>query len=530
MIRGLRHFLRLVSAARVMARHDALFELDLAKDNLPPAALALRPLAKLRLPFERKVETSGDMAERLSAALAELGPSYIKLGQFLATRPDMIGPELAGDLGSLRDQLPPFEQKEAIRIIEDQLGASIGTLYESFSEPIAAASIAQVHKATLKNEDGSTREVAVKVLRPDVEARFQRDLDAFFWAAEKLETLVPETRRLRPRAGVETLANSVELEMDLRLEAAAMSEMAENTAEDPGFRVPEVEWNRTARHVLTLEWIDAVPAGDVEALKAAGHDMKRLGNRVIQNFLLHATRDGFFHADMHQGNLFVDGDGTLIPVDFGIMGRLDERSRRFLAEILYGFVKRDYQRVAEVHFEAGYVPPHKDVATFAQALRSIGEPIFGKEAKDVSMGKLLAQLFLVTEQFDMTMRPELILLQKTMVVVEGVARSFDPEHNIWEASEPILADWMMRRIGPEARLQEAADGAMALGRSLSQLPELLARAERTLDAAGNPEGMRLHPESLKAIREAENEGGRGTRAALWLGAFSILGLLLLQIF
>ncbi|MGK2741920.1 2-polyprenylphenol 6-hydroxylase [Tepidicaulis sp. LMO-SS28] len=530
MIRALRNIRSLVRAARVMARHDALFELDLAKDNLPPIALALRPFAKLRFPWERRVAAEGDIADRLSAALSELGPSYIKLGQFLATRPDMIGPELAGDLGLLRDQIPPFDQAEAEAMIEEQLGAPVPELFETFSHPVAAASIAQVHKATVRNADGTVRDVAVKVLRPDVEARFRRDLDAFFWVAEKLERFFPETQRLRPVAGVQTLAASVELEMDLRLEAAAMSEMAENTKGDPGFRVPEVDWNRTARQVLTLEWIDATPAGDREALIEAGHDMKRLGNRVIQNFLLHATRDGFFHADMHQGNLFVAGDGTLIPVDFGIMGRLDERSRRFLAEILYGFVKRDYARVAEVHFEAGYVPGHKDVATFAQALRSIGEPIFGKDAQDVSMGKLLAQLFLVTEQFDMAMRPELLLLQKTMVVVEGVARFYDPEHNIWEASEPILADWMMRKLGPEARLQEAAGGMMALGRRFGELPDLLDRAERAIDQATDPKGIRLHPDSLTAIREAENKGGRMGRAALWLGALSLFGLLLTQIF
>lgn len=520
-----------------MTRYDALFPPEFEED-VPGFVKVGRTLASIRLPWEPKGrepkgDASGDIVQRLSTALETLGPSYIKLGQFLATRSDIIGPELAGDLAALRDRLPPFGKQAAEAIIESELGAPVSSLYLEFSEPIAAASIAQVHKAKIAIADETTcadhtittRDVAVKVLRPGVEERFARDLDSFFWVAELAEKLNPAARRLRPMQVVQTLADSVALEMDLRLEAAAMSEMAENVAHDADFRVPEIDWLRTSRRVMTLEWVDGIPAGDRDALVAAGHDMKALGTRVIQTFLTHALRDGFFHADMHQGNLFIGEGGTLIAVDFGIMGRLDQRSRRFLAEILFGFVRRDYRRVAEVHFEAGYVPADKSVDNFAQALRSIGEPIFGKTAKDVSMGRLLAQLFLVTDQFEMATRPELILLQKTMVVVEGVARDFDPEHNIWESAEPVLAAWIAEKFGPEGRIQEAADGAVALGRVLSHLPDFLERAEKAARAISDnidEDGFRLHPQTVRDLALAEKASRRWSRIALWVGALSLL--------
>ena len=537
MIRSLRNISRLVRAGRIMARYDALFPPEF-EDDVPGIVKVGRALAAIRLPWEPKADVGGDVIQRLSTALETLGPSYIKLGQFLATRPDIIGPELAGDLAALRDRLPPFGKKVAEDIIESEFGQPVSALYLEFSEPIAAASIAQVHKAKISvgdendNQTLNTRDVAVKVLRPGVEERFARDLDSYFWIAELAEKLNPAAKRLRPVQVVQTLADSVALEMDLRLEAAAMSEMAENVAHDTDFRVPEIDWLRTSRRVMTLEWVDGIPAGDREALVAAGHDMPALGTRVIQTFLTHALRDGFFHADMHQGNLFVGEDGALIAVDFGIMGRLDQRSRRFLAEILFGFVRRDYRRVAEVHFEAGYVPADKNLDNFAQALRSIGEPIFGKNAQDVSMGRLLAQLFLVTDQFDMATRPELILLQKTMVVVEGVARDFDPAHNIWESAEPILAAWIAEKFGPEGRIQEAADGAVALGRVLSHLPDFLERAEKAAHAISDnidQDGFRLHPQTVRALAEAEKANRRWSRVALWVGALSLFVVAVAQI-
>lgn len=534
MLRSVRSLARLTRAARVLGRHDALFPLEL-REEMPAILLALMPLAKLRLPWEGAREAASGEAganagERLASALAALGPAYIKLGQFLATRPDIIGAELADDLTSLQDKLPPFPMEEARQLIEEGLGKSVGEIFSFLSEPIAAASIAQVHRARTRASEThpAERDVAVKVLRPGIEKRFGDDLESFFWAAERIERNYAPARRLRPVEIVQTLADSVKLEMDLRLEAAAMSEMAENTAKDQGFRVPQIDWERTSKRVMTMEWIEGIPASDRDALADAGHDMKRLGCQVIQSFLLHAMRDGFFHADMHQGNLFVDAEGRLVAVDFGIMGRIGPNERRFMAEILYGLIMRDYVRVAEIHFEAGYVPGSKSKYAFAQALRSVAEPIFGRPARDVSMGKLLAQLFQVTEQFDMHTRPELLLLQKTMVVVEGVARDFDPDHNIWESAEPVLKAWMVERMAPEARLEEAAAGALQLGRMMSHLPEVLDRAERTarlLAENVDEDGVRIHPSSAERIAEAQERRERRS-PLVWL-AIGALGALLL---
>ncbi|ABS65255.1 2-polyprenylphenol 6-hydroxylase [Parvibaculum lavamentivorans DS-1] len=534
MLRSFRSLARLTRAARVLGRHDALVPLEL-RQEMPGILLALMPLAKLRLPWEQPLEEkSAHAGERLATALAALGPAYIKLGQFLATRPDVIGPELAADLSSLQDKLPPFPMAEARRIIEEGLGKPVDILFSSLSTPIAAASIAQVHRGQTPPDDAHPqgRDVAVKVLRPDVEARFAEDIESFFWVAERIERSYAPARRLKPVEIVQTLADSVTIEMDLRLEAAAMSEMAENTANDPGFRVPLIDWERTARHVVTMEWIEGIPASDRAALVAAGHDMRRLGTQVIQSFLMHAMRDGFFHADMHQGNLFVDAEGRLVAVDFGIMGRIGPNERRFLAEILYGIVTRDYARVAEIHFEAGYVPRTKSIHAFAQALRAVAEPIFGRPSRDVSMGKLLAQLFQVTEQFDMKTRPELLLLQKTMVVVEGVARHFDPDHNIWESAEPVLKSWMIERMAPETRIEEAAAGAMQLGRMMSNLPEVLDRAERTarlLAENVDEEGVRIHPSSADAIARARERQGY-LRPLLWVAIGAAGALLLAKLF
>lgn len=548
MFRAISNSIRLARAARELGRHDALFPLEL-RQEMPKLLLMLLPLAKIRLPWEEEPEhIEGSAGERLAAALANLGPSYIKLGQFLATRPDVIGTDLAADLTSLQDKLPPFPTEEARRIIAEDLGKPVDELYDSFSEAIAAASIAQVHHAhtmpkPAEPEGGAEEvaealgvpadetapdrrlDVAVKVLRPNVEARFADDLDSFFWAAETIERLYEPARRLRPVEVVQTLADSVRLEMDLRLEAAAISEMAQNTANDAGFRVPAVDWERTARRVLTIEWVDGIPASDREALVDAGHDMKALGRQVIQSFLTHALRDGFFHADMHQGNLFVDADGVLVAVDFGIMGRIGPHERRYLADILMGFLLRDYSRIADVHFEAGYVPRTKSRHAFAQALRSIGEPIWGKSLGELSMSRLLSQLFQVTEQFDMRTRPELILLQKTMVVVEGVARHFDPDHNIWESAEPVVKEWITGQATPEHRLEEAAAGAVQMGRVLANLPDVLERAERvTRLLADNvdDQGVRIHPGSLNSETR--------THPVLWLIAGALIALLAVAIF
>ena len=510
MIAGLSHLARLGRAGFVFAREGVLALIDTTRLPLPARA-AVR-IARL---IERPASTVA--ANRLAAALTRLGPTYVKLGQFLATRPDVVGVALARDLETLQDKMAPFPQAAAERTLELAFERPLGDLVVCFGPPVAAASIAQVHRAEVLAA-GSRRPVAIKVLRPGIERRFWADLDAFTFAARRAEQWSVEARRLRLIEVVETLRRTVTIEMDLRLEAAALSEMAENTRDDPDFRVPAVDWDLTARDVLTLEWIEATPLNERARLEARGFDLPALGRAVIQTFLRHALRDGFFHADMHPGNLFVDDDGRLVAVDFGIMGRLGQKERRFLAEILYGFITRNYHRTAEVHFEAGYVPRHHSVESFAQAIRAIGEPIHNRTAEEISMAKLLMLLFEVTGLFDMRTRPELLLLQKTMVVVEGVARALDPKLDMWKVAEPVVREWMERHLGAAGRLEDAVEGAGEVGRFLGGLPSLLSRGAvlvEQLDAITR-DGLVLAPETVAAIGRAEARRNRWTAVALWV--------------
>jgi ubiquinone biosynthesis protein len=504
------HLVRLSRAGVVFAREGVLALVDVNKLPLPARA-ALRCARLIERP------SGAGAAVRLAAALTRLGPSYVKLGQFLATRPDVVGMALARDLESLQDKMAPFAQGEAEAAVAGALGKPLREVFASFGPAVAAASIAQVHRAEVDDAQGH-RPVAVKVLRPGIERRFKVDLDAFRFAAGAAENMSAEARRLRFVEVVDTLARSVTIEMDLRLEAAAIAEMAENTKDDPDFRVPAVDWERTARDVLTLEWIDATPLSDRARVEATGFDLKHLARALIQTFLRHALRDGFFHADMHPGNLFVDDAGHLIAVDFGIMGRLGPNERRFLAEILYGFITRDYRRTAEVHFEAGYVPPRHSVESFAQAIRAIGEPIHNRPASEISMAKLLTLLFEITGLFDMRTRPELLLLQKTMVVVEGVARSLDPDLDMWATAEPVVREWVERHLGPAGRIEDAAEGAAEVGRFLGGVPGLLARGARIADQldAATRDGLVLSPDTVKAIGAAEARRNRWTAVALWV--------------
>ncbi len=409
----------------------------------------------------------------VTRALTALGPAYIKFGQILSTRPDIVGEELAMQLKYLQDKLPPFSTAVAKAMVAEELRLPVDEVFSSFSEPVAAASIAQVHRATLRSNG---HDVAVKVLRPGIERAFRRDIDAFYFAARTIEFLSPSSRRLRPLDVITHFEGVVLGELDLRLESSAASEFADNTKNDAGFQVPKVVWDLSGRSVMTLDWAEGINLADNAALDAAGLDRRALGARVLQLFLSHALRDGFFHGDMHQGNLKVAVNGNLIAYDFGIMGRIDEYTRRVYAEILMGFIGRDYRRVAEVHFEAGYVPPDRDIDEFARALRAVGEPIFGLEATRVSMARLLAYLFEVTERFGMETRTELILLQRTMVVVEGVARSLDPHINIWQVAKPVVESYVSRNVGPLALLRDLAQTARVLARFGPRLPRLVEAA------------------------------------------------------
>ena len=459
------HVSRLARAGFVLAREGTFVGVDSLM--LPP--LARPPLALANLLARRGAHgLSG-----LSAAIDRLGPSYVKLGQFLATRPDIVGPKVVMELERLQDRMTPADRATAVATVEASFGAKIDSVYVEFGDAVAAASIAQVHRARVRTRDGE-RDVAVKLLRPGVERRFARDLSDMFFAAREAERFEPSLRRLRLTDVVETLARSVRMEMDFRLEAAAASEFAENLNQDPEFRAPVIDWDRTTREVLTMEWIEGTPLGDTARLAELGFDAPKLARTLVQSFLRHALRDGFFHADMHQGNFFVDDQGRIVAIDFGIMGRLGRKERRFLAEVLYGFIRRDYQRVAEVHFEAGYVPAVHRVEDFAQAVRAIGEPIHARTADQISMAKLLTLLFEVTALFDMRTRIELVMLQKTMVVVEGVARKLDPYLDMWGTAEPVVGGWIAENLGPRGRIED-------LGRSVSQFAKLVAEAPPRLE-------------------------------------------------
>jgi len=474
-MRGPHNIWRLIRTGATFERTGAM-KVALEAMQAPPR---LRLVARIMgWPF-RWLGYRGDPAlPPVTRALTALGPAYIKFGQVLSTRPDVVGEDLARQLTVLQDKLPPFPIGIAKETVAEELDLPVDAVFSEFSEPVAAASIAQVHKARLADTGEA---VAVKVLRPGIERAFRRDIDAFHFAAGMIEFLSPASRRLRPSDVIAHFESVVMGELDLRLESAAASEFGANTEGDAGFQVPQPHWFLSTRRVMTLDWAEGIPMGDVPAIRAAGHDTAALAERVLQLFLNHALRDGYFHADMHQGNLKVAPNGDVVALDFGIMGQIDEYTRRVYAEILMGFIRRDYRLVAEVHFEAGYVPRDRDVGEFARALRAVGEPIFGMDASRISMARLLTYLFEVTERFGMETRTELILLQRTMVVVEGVARSLDPHINIWEAARPVVERYIRENLGPDTALRDVVRAMRVLSRFGPKLPQL---AEAALTRQG----------------------------------------------
>jgi len=468
----------LFKLGRKIAKSDILK--IISKFQEPP--LAIKIFFKiLAFSFSNKKETNShlDEGERLSNSLESMGTTFIKLGQFLATRPDIIGEELSKKLENLQDKLPPFPDHEAKEILKKDLGESTYNSIINFSKPVAAASIAQVHKAQI-NDNGIIKEVAIKILRPDIKKIFNEEIDAMMLFAFLIESILKKTKRLKLVEVVFLLKEITNLEMDLRFEAAAANEYAENTKNDVGFKVPEIYWNFTSENVLTLDWIEGISIRETEELRKRNIDINKIAEDIIQNFLRHAVRDGFFHADMHQGNIFIDNAGQIVPIDFGIMGRLDKMSKRFLAEILFGFIQRDYKKVAEVHLIAGLVPKEVPIDDLAQALRSIGEPIFGQAVKDISGGRLLKQLFDVTEKFNMQTQPQLLMLQKTMVVVEGVARKLNPNTNIWTTSKPVLENWLKETKDPINTINETLQNTSEVIKRLPEFPEIMDKANQAL--------------------------------------------------
>ncbi len=482
MIQTARNLARLFVIIRTLARHDALFLRELA-DSLPGLGVIGRLISRKNVP--------GRPGQRLAAAFTELGPTFIKLGQALSTRSDLVGEQIAADLANLQDQLPPFPADDAIAIIESQLGRTIDQLFSSFNrKAIAAASIAQVHFAI--TIEGA--EVAVKVLRPGLEHAFRRDIDLLYWLTDLALRAQPRLRRLRPTEIVEMFERTTRIELDLRMEAAAAAELAANFKDDPWFRVPKVDWDRSAQRVMTLERIHGIKADQVDRLREAGHDLNRVMAIAASAYFTQVFRDGYFHADLHPGNLFVNASGGVTVVDFGIMGRLDRTTRYYLADMLVGFLTGDYRKVAQVHFQAGYVPPHQSIEVFTQACRAIGEPLLNKPLNQISVGRLLAQLFAVTEQFEMETQPQLLLLQKSMLTAEGVGRTLNPNINMWEMAKPLIEDWMREHRGPEARVLDEIEGAI---HALRQLPDVVRGTQRTAELL--EKGLRLDPETLAAL-------------------------------
>ena len=475
----IKKIITLFKLGRKIAKSDILNIISKFQKPPLPIIILFKILSFSFSSDKKENENKKDEGERLSDSLESMGTTFIKLGQFLATRPDIIGEELSKKLENLQDKLPPFSLLEAKKIIKKDLGDITYNTIIDLSKPVAAASIAQVHKAKI-NDEGTIKDVAIKILRPDIKRIFNDEIDAIMLFAFLVESFIKKTKRLKLVEVVFLLKEITNLEMDLRFEAAAANEYAENTKNDIGFKVPKIYWNFTSENVMTLDWVDGVSIRETEELKKRNLNTDKIAENIIQNFLRHAVRDGFFHADMHQGNIFIDNNGHIVPIDFGIMGRLDKMSKRFLAEILFGFIQRDYRKVAEVHLLAGLVPKDVPIDDLAQALRSIGEPIFGQAVKDISGVKLLKQLFDVTEKFNMQTQPQLLMLQKTMVVVEGVARKLNPNTNIWTTSKPVLENWLKETKDPFKTINDTIQNTSEVIKRLPEFPEIMDKANQAL--------------------------------------------------
>jgi ubiquinone biosynthesis protein len=509
MIRNIRNTRRLFSIARILAQEDALFLID--DLEISPALSIICRIFSTKKRDKRK-------GERLAAAIERLGPTFIKLGQALSTRSDLIGEDVAEDLAGLRDKLPPFPTPIARQIVEEELGAKIEELFSEFADlPVAAASIAQVHKATTL--DGKT--VAVKILRPEIEQAFARDVELFFWIAEIAQRRVHSWRRLKLVQVVQTFKETVFFELDLRFEAAAASEMADNIKKhNAGLLVPAVCWNLTSRRVLTCEWVNGIAFSDMAAIRASGFAATDILAKAARSLFLQVFKDGFFHADLHPGNLFLDKNGDLVAVDFGIMGRLDLKSRLYIAGILRGFMTEDYKSVADMHFDAGYVPLTKSRAAFTQACMAVARPIMGKPLNEISIAKLLGQMFAIAAEFEMEVQPQLLLMQKTMMVAEGVGRMLDPSLNMWELASPLIEDWSHENFGVKAKLQNAAEHASS---AVKKLPHLLLQIENSFRNLGDVNGLKLHPETVSAMHKS-NRNSDQKIVYFWVGFAVAAGL------
>ncbi|MGO1119020.1 2-polyprenylphenol 6-hydroxylase [Rhodovibrionaceae bacterium A322] len=521
---------RLLRIATVLAKHDVLAALDV--HGLVPAPLRLlRRLGRIG-----RKPVPGRPGEKLARALRELGPSFTKLGQFLATRADIVGDEMAQDLSELQDRLPPFSWEAARQTLEEELGQPVEELFESFDQtPVSAASIAQVHFAVTRplsleevSEDDENadpdqpREVAVKILRPGIKRAVEHDLNLFYWFAELAERGNPKLKRFKPVEVVELFEETIRLEMDFRMEASAASELAANFADDDSYQVPQVDWERTSQRILTQSRLSGIRLDDKEALLAAGHDTKDVLERTAAIFFKQVFRDGFFHGDQHPGNMFVLADGSIGAVDFGIMGRLDRKHQAFLADMLLATLSQDYKKLAQVQADAGMLPDNQSMDLYAQALRAVCEPIFGQPLSRISFARLLGQLLRLSESFSLPVQPQLVLLQKNMLMAEGVSRKLDPTLNIWLLAEPLIVDWMKETRGPRAQIENTAEQFLRIA---ERLPATLGHLETLLETTTQG-GIKLHPETARQFRSGRGWSRLVPWAALALSAAALLAVLL----
>ena len=508
-------FVRTLHITRVLVRYrldEVIYFLPLLKPY--QAILRLSPMSLLG------PRPQGTFAERLREALEALGPTFIKLGQMLSTRRDLLPEHITQELAKLQDAVPPFPSQVARQIIETALNVPLNTLFSRFEEqPAAAASIAQVHFGQLL--DG--REVAIKVRRPGLQRIIEQDLAILALLADLAERYSQEGRRLRVRAVVAEYAKTIQGELDLLREAANASQLRRNfAAEQDLLYVPEIYWDYCAPPVLVMERIYGIPIGQRDTLRKAGIDFDQLSRRAAEIFFRQVFRDAYFHADMHPGNIFIDPrNGSFIAVDFGIMGSLDDASQHYLAENMVAFFRRDYRRVAEAHVEAGWVPPDTNIQDFETAIRAIAEPVFEKPLHEISVANLLLRLFQTTRAFQMQTQPQLLLLQKTLVNVEGIARDFNPALNIWEVATPLLTEWLSRQRGPQGWWSELKRQFPQWGLVLPELPVLLHGILRQAQQGELP--LIVRNDDIEGIRRELRHGLRRLTFSVG-GTFFVIGL------
>jgi ubiquinone biosynthesis protein len=511
MFRSIRNTGYILKVLRVLGKHDALFFADDLKLSAPVTAFC-------KFITTKRPARPG---ECLANALYELGPTYIKLGQALSIRADIVGESIADDLEHMQDRLPPFCTELAQKTIETELEKPLDELFATFeTEPVAAASIAQVHFATM--HDG--KEVAVKILRPDIEEKFEKDIDFLRWTANVITRALPKYNRLKLGEVVEQFARTTEIEMDLRLEAAAACELAENFNDDDDFYVPAIEWDLTSERVLTLERVSGIRIDNQKALYEAGLDPQDILEKASRIFFMQVYRDGYFHADQHPGNMFISPKGQIIAIDFGIMGRIDLQSRIFLARMLQAFINKDYKKVADIHFDAGYVPANQDRDLFCQAIRAIGEPIHGKPQDEISVARMLRQMFKVTADFEMETQPQLLLLQKTMMLAEGLGRKLNPKANFWMISKPLVEQWAIENLGPKAQAKMAADEVKKIATRLNHI----IKVADTLPQIINEHGITLSPRTIDALARRRSKKMDYAKIIILSSAVSALTVWLVQ--